>query len=771
MIDLNDLNEVQREAVMCVDTPSLVIAGAGSGKTKVLTYKIAYLLEMGVRPGEILALTFTNKASGEMKTRISQLTGRDKAVRLWMGTFHSIFIRFLREYAQLIGYPESFSVYDSADSKSLMRHCIKDLELDDKMYKANDVLSRISVAKNNLITAQAYINNSQIIQNDVAMKKGRICDLYLLYDKKCRQAGAMDFDDILLNMNILLRDFPQVADTLKRKFKYILVDEYQDTNYAQYLIVKKISSENRNITVVGDDSQSIYAFRGAKIENILNFKKDYPEAKEFRLEQNYRSTQVIVNASNSLISKNSMRLKKDCFSMSEEGEKVGVIKAFTEQEEAFMIASSIIEKIYSCKASYDNFAILYRTNAQSRAIEEALRKKNLPYKIYAGHSFYQRQEVRDLLAYFRLVINIKDDEAFRRIVNVPARGIGNTSLSSLNKAAVERGVSMFEAIYSEDLESYGLKNMGIVRLRSFAEMINELRKSSSEIDAYNFAVAIANVSGYLQMIKSDTSLEGESRLANVEELINSVKEFIEEQEMKRDEMLELGLEDSEIDVEFSLESFIENVSLISDLDNQDDDKDTNKIKLMTVHSSKGLEFPYVYIAGMEESLFPSTKMGGSESEIEEERRLFYVALTRAMKQVTVSFSKSRFRWGTHVNYPPSRFLREIDGEYLEKEIDGDQGERELRGVMFKKEITNDKYNQRREGTVLPSNFKKVTTTTFSEDINPDFKQGQRVEHDRFGEGVIIEIEGEGSNMKVIVEFDTGGRKTLLIKFAKIRIIQ
>ena len=518
---LEGLNSEQEKAVSCVDGPVLIVAGAGSGKTRVLTSRIAYILEQGGEPERILALTFTKKAASEMKERIAVMVGARKARKLVMGTFHSVFIRFLREYAESLGYPSSFTIYDTSDSISAIKTCLKELQLDDKVYKPKDVLSRISMAKNNLVTADAYACNQTAIQNDAAARKPKIYEIYNLYSAKCRQAGVMDFDDILLNMNILLRDNPEAQKILSDRFDYIMVDEYQDTNFAQYLILKKLSMKHKNICVVGDDSQSIYAFRGAKIENILNFRKDYPDNKTFRLEQNYRSTRTIVEAANSLIAKNSARIPKNCYSMGEEGDKIRLIQAYTEQEEASLIASSIVSRMQLAHAQYQDFAILYRTNSQSRALEEALRKRNLPYMIYSGNSFFERAEVKDMMAYFKLIANPNDDESFRRIVNRPARGIGDTSLAALVAAAHNHGSSLTKVAYAEDLETYGLKPAAIGRIRDFVKMITTHTVRSVTEDAYSLALSIASESGLYAMYKSDTSIEGQSKTANVEELLDS----------------------------------------------------------------------------------------------------------------------------------------------------------------------------------------------------------------------------------------------------------
>ncbi|MCI7515057.1 MAG: UvrD-helicase domain-containing protein, partial [Bacteroidales bacterium] len=672
---LEGLNSEQRLAVSCVDGPVLIVAGAGSGKTRVLTSRIAYILENGCDPARILALTFTKKAASEMKERISNMVGGRKAGRLYMGTFHSVFIRFLREYAETLGYPQSFTIYDTSDSVSAIKACLKELSLDEKVYKPKDVLSRISMAKNNLCTAEAYKANPNAIRNDTIAKKPRICDIYLLYDQKCRRAGVMDFDDILLNMNILLRDSPEALESIASRFDYIMVDEYQDTNRAQYLILKKLSQFHHNICVVGDDSQSIYAFRGAKIENILNFQKDYPDLHMFRLEQNYRSTKVIVDAANSLIERNSARIPKKCYSEGEQGRRIRLLKAYAETEEAVMIANEIVSHIHQDSAKYQDFAILYRTNAQSRAIEEALRKRNLPYMIYSGNSFFDRVEVKDMMAYFKLVANVNDDESFKRVVNKPARGIGETSLAALMAAARASDISLFRAAYSQDLEQFGLKKAAIDKIRAFCDMIDRLAVRARGESAVTVTSAIAIDSGLLQMYRSDTSIEGQSRTANVEELLNSVSAFNDERHAEVFEQMQaegtIG-DDAEMTDDnlgiVTLSDYLENVSLLSSVDMEDDEDSSNRVALMTVHSSKGLEFPYVFVAGMEENIFPSGGMWSSESEIEEERRLFYVAMTRAMKMLFLSFASTRMRNGKHESNSPSRFVKEIDRKFIENPI-------------------------------------------------------------------------------------------------------
>ena len=576
---LEGLNSEQVAAVSCVDGPVLIVAGAGSGKTRVLTSRIAYILATkGIDPARILALTFTKKAASEMKERIALMVGERMARKLYMGTFHSVFIRFLREFAEVLGYPKTFTIYDTSDSVSAIKACIKELKLDDKVYKPKDVLSRISMAKNNLVTPGAYRRNATAQQNDAAAKKPRIVDIYELYAHKCKLSGVMDFDDILLNMNILLRDSQEAFMSIAGRFDYIMVDEYQDTNFAQYLILKKLSQLHQNICVVGDDSQSIYAFRGAKIENILNFKKDYPQHNIFRLEQNYRSTQVIVNAANSLIARNSARIPKECYSRGDEGEKIRLIQAYTEQEEALLVASSIVSRIHSAGAQYQDFAVLYRTNNQSRALEEALRKRNLPYVIYSGHSFFERAEVKDMMAYFKLAANPSDDESFKRVVNKPARGIGDTSLNALAAAAVGHQTSLFKAAYADDLELYGLKAAAARKIREFCELINGLAVRALKEDAYEVAAALAMHSGLLAFYKADTSIEGQSRTANVEELLNYVKAYVEEkqnemfEEMQAEGIVGEGVELRSADLPVvTLGDFLENISLLSAVDMEDDE--------------------------------------------------------------------------------------------------------------------------------------------------------------------------------------------------------
>jgi len=804
---LEGLNAAQSEAVKCTEGPSLIVAGAGSGKTKVLTCRIAYILSQEVKPWEVLALTFTKKAAGEMKERIAGLIGEDRARRLCMGTFHSVFIRFLREYAETLGYPKDFTIYDQTDSRSIIKQCIKELELDDKIYKPNVIQNRISLAKNNLRTPAGYRNDPQLMAEDRDSRKLRTIDIYDLYTAKCKTAGAMDFDDLLLKMNVLMKD-ETIAAEIASRFKYIMVDEYQDTNYSQYLILKKLAAPHHNLSVVGDDSQSIYSFRGARVENILRFQKDYPECRVFRLEQNYRSTQTIVNAANSLIARNEHRIKKECYSMAGQGEKIHLIKAFTEQEEAELTASSIIDRIYSDKAAYRDFAILYRTNAQSRTFEEKFRRKNLPYRIYGGHSFFERAEIKDMLAYFKLVVNPLDDESFRRTINLPARGLGDTSMEHLAQAARDNECTLLQAASLDPtrLAAVGLKEGAILKFKAFAEMIGSLSANVRTTDAFTIAAQIGDKSGMLLAMKNDTTPEGQGRFENVEELYNNIKQYTEEEAEYRREMGDDAPgEGMEV---VTLGDFLENIALLSEVekdDMQDPDADNdNKITLMTVHAAKGLEFPYVYVAGMEENLFPSDSMNCSLAEIEEERRLFYVALTRAQTAVSISFAKNRMRWGKSESNNPSRFVREIDPQYLdfplaENVVEEPEAWGGFRGGFrgdFRGGFQRDRMpyrgqsgqSYRPQSTTRPQmpqpkpqpqpsvkpSFSQPVRVVPDLDFKPspisELAEGQRVEHDRFGYGKIISFSDTGINRKAVVEFDKGGCKTLLLKFAKLRIL-
>ena len=816
---LYGLNEEQEKAVRCVDGPVLIVAGAGSGKTRVLTSRVAYLLSQGVDPSHILALTFTKKAAGEMKERIAGMVGGRKAWHVVMGTFHAVFVRFLREYAESLGYPERFTIYDQSDSTSAVKTVIKELGLDDSVYKPRDVLSRISSAKNNLVTVSAYKADHNAQVADMHAKKPRIVDIYERYQIRLKQSGVMDFDDSLVNMNILLRDDPEALKNISSRFSHIMVDEYQDTNKAQYLIIRKLAEAHHNVCVVGDDSQSIYAFRGAQIQNILNFKQDYPECKLFRLERNYRSTRNIVEAANSIIEHNAGRIPKHCYAEGPEGEKIHLIKAFTEQDEAVDIVSEIQDRVRKDSAQYQDFAILYRTNAQSRPLEEQLRRRNIPYVIYSGNSFFERAEVKDLMAYFKLVVNPMDDESFKRVVNTPARGIGDTSLRALEAAARANGTSLFRAAWLEGLAAFSLRSAGILKIREFCTMIDALAQKRPVTDAFELVQEIAEKSGILPFYKADNSIDGQARLGNVEELINSVASFVEEREEEAE-----GAEDT-----FTLDDYLENVSLLSsaEKDTRDDETTNNKVALMTVHSSKGLEFPYVFIAGLEDNLFPSQSMLLSQKDIEEERRLFYVAVTRAGKSVTLSFAGTRMRNGKHESNSPSRFLKEIDSHYMETPLDeedfsndglrhewGGFGSRWAGGRLDRFGNGGGSYrdgSDSRGSTHRPAGrfgASPLIPPTASQRVPPvhaatgghaagrpagaasvgsasgrplppadpdfipspmtDFRAGQRIEHNRFGSGEILEITGKVPELKARVRFDEFGEKLLLLKYAKMR---
>ncbi|MBP3256481.1 MAG: UvrD-helicase domain-containing protein [Bacteroidales bacterium] len=788
---LKDLNPEQKKAVECLEGPMLIVAGAGSGKTRVLTSRIANLIEHGVKPESILALTFTKKAAGEMKERIALMVGERQARRLWMGTFHSVFIRFLREYADVIGFPRDFTIYDTTDSVSCIKHCIKQLSLDEKMYKPKEVLSRISKAKNDLVTPTPYMNGAGGYREDDALhKKPEIHRIYALYCQTCLQSGVMDFDDILLYLNILFKRSEEALRTIAGRFSQILVDEYQDTNMAQYLVLKKLAGGHKNICVVGDDSQSIYGFRGAQIQNILNFQKDFPTARLFRLERNYRSTQTIVNAANSLIAHNEGRIPKNCVSMGEKGEQLHLVRTYTEQDEAMQIASAILSRIREDGVQYEDFAILYRTNSQSRALEEQLRRRNIPYMIYSGNSFFERAEVKDVMAYFKLAVNLNDDESFRRVVNKPTRGIGDTSLNALTLAARENGTSLFKAADLPDLERFGLKAAAIGKIKAFTSMMEKTALEARDGDAYDVARSLAAESGILLFYKADTSVEGQSRYANVEELLNSVKAYAEEVEADAEAD---GMDEKP---RVTLADYLENVSLLSNVDVADDET-LNKVALMTVHTAKGLEFPYVFVAGMEENLFPSGGWMLTPKDLEEERRLFYVAITRAKKAVSLSFAQTRMRNGKHESNAPSRFLRELAPQYLDhplrkEDFEAREPEEDSFGGGFrwsaerrwpsrsamtaKPAVMPGSDRASRPRTVaeikaeLSARPKPPVTADFVPDPMSSFHVGDRIEHNRFGAGKVLEISGQVPDLKAKIIFDQYGEKLLLLKFAKIRHI-
>lgn len=787
-----ELNESQYAAVAYNDGPSLVIAGAGSGKTRVLTYKIAYLLDHGYEPWNILALTFTNKAAREMKERIARQVGMDRARYLWMGTFHSLFSRILRAEAAHIGFPSQFTIYDASDSKSLVRTIIKEMGLDEKVYKPGSVQARISNAKNHLVTPGAYAANKEAYEGDCAAKMPAIRDIYARYWERCRQSGAMDFDDLLVYTYLLFRDFPEVLERYRQQFRYVLVDEYQDTNYAQHSIVLQLTKEHQHVCVVGDDAQSIYSFRGADIDNILYFTKVYPHTKLFKLEQNYRSTQTIVRAANSLIEKNQRQIRKEVFSEKETGEAIGVFQAYSDVEEGEIVAGKIGELRRKWKYDYADFAILYRTNAQSRIFEEALRKRSMPYKIYGGLSFYQRKEVKDAISYFRLVVNPHDEEAFKRIINYPARGIGDTTVGKLLTAAAEHGVSLWQVL-CEPL-TYGVSiNKGThTKLQGFRELIESFIAEVEGQNAYQLGTAIITRSGLMNDICQDTSPESLSRKENIEELANGLNDFC-------------AMRMEEGNTHVSLGDFLSEVSLLTDQDSDKED-DGPKITLMTVHSAKGLEFKNVFVVGMEENLFPSSMGGESPRALEEERRLFYVAITRAEEHCYLSYAKSRYRYGKMEFGSPSRFLRDIDTRFLQLPAGMgmartvDEGAQRFRSEM---EGSRSAYGQSagsrssygqgassRPGygqsdrpkaqliaPTLPRNLKRVSAAAGSASASAPsaavtgVSAGQTIAHERFGVGTVLKVEGTGENAKATIRFENAGEKQLLLRFARFKVVE
>ena len=767
MIDLlNDLNEPQREAVTTIEGPVMVIAGAGSGKTRALTYRVAYMIQEGVDPFSIMALTFTNKAAREMKERIMQLVNASDARNVWMGTFHSIFARILRIEAEKIGFTSNFSIYDTDDSKALITQILKDLSLDPKVYPAKQVLSRISAAKSSLYSPEDYANDPEIQETDRKSNKPLIAQLFKLYNERLHRANAMDFDDILYFTNILLRDNPDVLYKYQNHFKFILVDEYQDTNYAQYLIVKRIAALFENLCVVGDDAQSIYAFRGANIQNILNFKNDYPDYKLIRLEQNYRSTQNIVNASNAVIAHNKDQIKKKVWSDKEKGELIGLIHANSDTEEGTMVANSIFHYKMNRHLPNKSFAILYRTNAQSRSMEEALRKQNIPYKIYGGLSFYDRKEIKDLLAYFRVVINPEDEQALLRIINYPARGIGKTSIERMMVTANEQRTSIWKCmennVFPQDF------NMGTVnKFRDFMVMIKSFQTLQEKMNAFELAKHITNTIGLIKVLKEDDTPEGISRVENVEELLNAIMEFSDRQ------VDETTGETARVD----LVQFMEDVALLTDNEMKKDDPDEDCVSLMTIHSAKGLEFPYVYVVGMEENLFPGILSLSTREELEEERRLFYVAITRAMTKLTLSYAEQRYRYGNLTLSERSRFVDEIDANLIDQTQKASfRGTSSMGGRPFGRFSEHGFRNlpntpSPKPNVSQPTN-QSATPQLNLEPSNPDLLQeGMRVMHAKFGAGTILSIEGAGANKKASVHFDTAGVKMLMLKFARLAIIK
>ena len=774
---LSQLNEAQLEPTIQKDGPMIIIAGAGSGKTRVLTYRIAYLMSEGIDPFNILSLTFTNKAAREMKDRIAKIVGNSEAKNLWMGTFHSVFAKILRIEADKLGYPANFTIYDTQDSDRLIASIIKEMDLDKDIYKYKQVRSRISSYKNSLITVRAYFQNPELIEADTMARRPRLGDIYKEYVERCFKAGAMDFDDLLLKTNELLTRFPEVLMKYQNRFKYILVDEYQDTNHSQYLIVRALSDKFQNICVVGDDAQSIYAFRGANINNILNFQKDYDDVKVFRLEQNYRSTKNIVNAANSIIDKNQTKLDKVVWTANEEGNKIIVNRSLTDGDEGRFVASTIWENKMQHQLKDSDFAVLYRTNAQSRAIEDALRKRDIPYRIYGGLSFYQRKEIKDVLAYLRLVINPADEEALKRVINFPGRGIGDTTIDKLVVAANSYKRSIFEVMKHIDKTNVNINSGTKAKLQDFVTMIESYQVLNQTADVFELAEHVTRTSGLIREFKKDGTPEGVTRMENIEELLNGMKDFVEGQK-------------EVADTTGSLTEFLEDVALSTDADA--DKGDPNHVALMTIHLAKGLEFPYVFIVGLEEDLFPSAMSMGTRSELEEERRLFYVALTRAEKQAYLTYALSRYRWGKLVDSEPSRFIEEIDAQYLDvvtpieerrfnPMLDADIfGDVEPQNTMrfkpakqavFKKGPASKKEPIKNQITT-PKNLKPVTASG-SENVNlfdSKLAVGNVVKHMRFGTGEVVKIEGTGADVKAEINFQHGGVKKLLLRFAKLEVI-
>lgn len=752
---LSELNDEQRKAAACIEGPVMIIAGAGSGKTRTLTYRIAHLIEEGIDPFNILALTFTNKAAAEMKERIIKLVGND-ARNIWMGTFHSIFAKILRFEAEKLGYIPSFTIYDTDDSKSAIKQIIKSLNLDPKTYNTSFVLGRISMAKSNLISVTDYMNNAEIQQTDQASRKPMIGEIYKQYNQRLRNSMAMDFDDLLYNMNVLLRDFPDVLLKYQERFRHILVDEYQDTNFSQYLIIKKMAARYQNICVVGDDAQSIYAFRGANIQNILNFKRDYPDVRLFKLEQNYRSTQNIVNAANSIISNNREQIKKEIWTANDTGNRIRLLRGEDEREEGLMVANSIADTKNAEGIDFSNFAILYRTNIQSRAIEEALRKMKIPYKIYGGLSFYRRKEIKDVLSYLRLVINNYDEEALLRVINYPARGIGQTTIDRIRVAASDNDISIWTVI--ENLPSFGLGiNSGTMnKINDFMMMIKSATAQLAVMNAYDLAKQIIGQSGIIRFLKEDEDPDNANRIENIEELLNGIQEFCEKEDIITPD------EEEELQIK-TLDLFLQQVLLLTDEEN--DKEDTNKVSLMTIHAAKGLEFPYVYVAGMEENLFPSALSIASRQELEEERRLFYVAVTRAEKMLTLSHAKTRYQYGNVSFQELSRFVDEIDDKYIDIPLQKNNLPKvgDLPKPMFtkRKSITKEPLKRVQHGP---------TSGNTPAQINA-IQVGMRVHHDKFGYGIVKSIEGENNDRKAIVFFEAMGEKQLLLRFAKLSIVQ
>ena len=765
---LDSLNEAQKAPVLHKDGPLIVIAGAGSGKTRVLTYRIAHLMASGVDSFSILALTFTNKAAREMKGRIADLVGESEAKNLWMGTFHSVFARILRHEADKLGFPSNFTIYDTQDSDRLISSIIKEMGLDKDIYKYKQIRSRISAFKNSLITVKAYFNDYDLQEADAMSKRPEMGAIYKEYVDRCFKAGAMDFDDLLLRTNELLNRHPDVLAKYQDRFRYILVDEYQDTNHSQYLIVRALSDRYQNICVVGDDAQSIYAFRGANINNILNFQKDYEDVALYRLEQNYRSTKTIVNAANSIISHNKTKIDKVVWTSNTEGSPIQLNRLTTDAEEGRHVASNIFEFKMQEQRKNADFAILYRTNAQSRAMEDALRKRDIPYRIYGGLSFYQRKEIKDVLAYLRLIVNPKDEESLKRVINYPARGIGQTTVDKLVVGAKFHGLSLFETVSRAKELAIPVNGGTLTKLSNFTTLIQRFQIENEGLNAFEIADLVTKKIGLVQELKKDATPEGIARIENVEELLNGIRDFTEGQ-------VELA------DANGSLAEFLEDVALATDLD-QEDDPNSDRVALMTIHLAKGLEFPYIYIVGLEEDLFPSAMSMNTRAELEEERRLFYVALTRAEERAFLSYTLSRYRWGKLIDAEPSRFIEEIDPQYLDRiePKESYQFKPLMDTSIFGDEKTSKlKFNSTaaKEKTITsptPSQLKKLRKIDLGAPAQLSqeelvLTEGMEVEHTRFGSGVVQRIEGTGNDKKAAIAFKGFGVKNLLLRFAKLKI--
>ena len=742
---LSQLNDSQKLPTIHKDGPVMVIAGAGSGKTRVLTYRIAYLMEMGVDPFSILALTFTNKAAREMKERIASIVGQSEAKSLWMGTFHSIFARILRTEAEYLGYSSNFSIYDTQDSERLISSIIKELKLDKDLYKYKSIRNRISSLKNNLVTVKAYFNNPELIQFDKESRKPMFGKIYQTYVERCFKASAMDFDDLLLKTNELLNKYPTVLAKYQQRFKYIHVDEYQDTNHSQYLIVKSLADKFENICVVGDDAQSIYGFRGANIENILSFQKDYPSASVYRLEQNYRSTQNIVNAANSVIKNNLNKLEKEVWTENEIGEKIEIKETISDSEEGRYVASSIFDAKHNFQLNNNQFAVLYRTNAQSRSIEDALRRKNIPFQIFGGLSFYQRKEIKDVLAYLRIIVNPNDEESLKRIINYPARGIGQTTLDKIQIFSNQNNLTLFQLIEKINQYDLNINNGTKQKLLDFLNMIKHFQILNENNNALETLNEVLKRIGIVNLLRNDGTPESISRVENIEELLNGVQDFIDGQE---------DLVESKI----TLADFLEDVALITDLDKNTNNEEP-RVSLMTIHLAKGLEFPHVYIVGMEEDLFPSALSSTTRSDLEEERRLFYVALTRGMKKINLSYSKTRYRWGKLNDCEPSRFIDEIDEKYVNynrnKNLMFNSNAVSTNKLRFKKPVLKKSLKSLKISDYKSSNLDYI-----------DINEGDFIIHNRFGKGEVLRTEGFGGDKKAEVKFGNSGLKKILLKFAK-----